>query len=93
MEVIYRVKSMDVRSMCITYDYYTCGDCKAYDRMFSKCHKAKTPEDIYLIAVDIWEHSDQETFMDECGEYSEKECIRMIANQIMNDCSFAEIKF
>ena len=93
MRVTYRVKSISVRKMCIDYDYYTCGDCKAYDNMFSMCYEARTPEAIFNIAEDIWNHSDRDSLMDEWGEDDEAECVRMIANQIINDCSWADLRF
>lgn len=51
----------DVRAMCIKYDFYTCGDCEAYDHMLSDlCRGDMTSDRIIEIAEDIVEHSDPE---------------------------------
>lgn len=55
--------AMDVRSMCIRENFYTCGDCTAYMKMldYVEEHK-KDPEDmdIYLVANDILNHTSRE---------------------------------
>ena len=56
------INSVKVRGVCIRCDWYTAGDCEAYDNMFSfirKLHNVST-DDIKTIATDIKEHSDTE---------------------------------
>lgn len=56
----------DVRQMCITHEYYTKGDCAAYERMFKLFERPFShggnisPERLMYIAEDIKVHSDTE---------------------------------
>ena len=55
--------SDDVRSMCIRHDFYTCGDCEEYDMMLHYVQMlpdGPTERNLYLVALDIWNHSDEE---------------------------------
>ena len=55
--------SDDVRTMCIRRNFYTCGDCEDYDMMLHYVRMlpdGPTTRNLYLIALDIWEHSDEE---------------------------------
>ena len=62
-----KIKSFDnwsintVRQVCIDNDLYTKGDVKAYDNMLD-CVDASYPtdENIYIVAKDIAEHSDNQ---------------------------------
>lgn len=59
-----RFWSMDkVRTVCINWNLYTCGDCKAYSHMLFDlvANLDPTPENIYIVAKDITEHSDDQT--------------------------------
>lgn len=49
-----------VRSMCIHYDYYTCGDNEAYSKMFEMCGEITEPQQVIKIAEDIKSHSHTE---------------------------------
>lgn len=52
-----------LRSVCIKNNWYTCGTCKEYDRLFDRlydccgCEDHLTTEKLVEIAEDIWEHS------------------------------------
>ena len=57
----------DVRQVCIENNYYTRGDCKAYEEMFSMLdYRSKVSDSnissgrLYDIAEDIKDHSDTE---------------------------------
>lgn len=51
-----------VRAACIKHGLYTAGDCKAYDRMLNQVELlSPNTENIYTIAEDIVEHSDEQT--------------------------------
>ena len=45
-----------VREVCIRHQYYTKGDCLAYESMFEMCGYV-TPDSLENIAKDIKEHS------------------------------------
>ena len=49
----------DVRNVCIKYDWYTKGDCRAYDKMLTTVRETEpTTENLYKVARDIMEHSE-----------------------------------
>ena len=75
-----------VREMCISHRYYTRGDCEAYERMFDKVRKANAdnPEDVYAVALDIYEHSTLRP--DEC--WTENELIAGIMYGLYNECGY-----
>lgn len=54
------ISMYDVRKACITYDWYTCGDCEEYDKMLNYVNNidVATLDEIETIATDIKEHSD-----------------------------------
>lgn len=54
-----RLSPADVRILCIQNELYTCSDNEAYDNMLTQCHKLTScsPEELYLIAKDILDHS------------------------------------
>lgn len=54
-----KLSPADVRIVCIQNDLYTRGDNEAYDNMLSQCREltACSPEELYLIAKDILDHS------------------------------------
>ena len=60
MKFEHRLRADKVRQMCINYDYYTCGDCRAYENMFNMFMNEKdvTPELLMKVAEDIKLHSD-----------------------------------
>lgn len=52
-----------VRKCCITNNLYTCGTVRQYDHMFQMVMAKENPEliDIYNVAKDITEHSEDQT--------------------------------
>ena len=55
------LRTADVRQLCIRNDYYTCGDCRAYENMFNMFYaKSVTPALLRKVANDIKSHSDTE---------------------------------
>ena len=61
------LRQEDVRQVCIEKDYYTRGDCKSYEEMFSMLdYRSKVSDSnissgrLYDIAEDIKDHSDTE---------------------------------
>ena len=60
--------SDDVRRMCIKHDFYTCGDNEEYSAMLRYVDEHEpTTENLYIIAVDIYEHS----ALDDFGQYGD----------------------
>ena len=52
----------DVRRTCIEQNWYTCGDCEAYEKMLDMVeHTTPTTENIYRVAKDICDHSEYQT--------------------------------
>ena len=50
-----------VRQACIKHDFYTCGDDDDYSAMLDQVRDLRpTTANIYLIAKDIFDHSDTE---------------------------------
>ena len=53
-----------LRSVCINNNWYTCGTCEQYDRLFrrlydeNRCPQNMTTEKLAEVAEDIMEHSD-----------------------------------
>ena len=55
------LSAMKVRSMCIDNEYYTAGDCRAYENMFDMfMGKEVTPALLRKVAKDIKAHSHTE---------------------------------
>lgn len=53
-----------VRQTCIENDLYTGGDCEEYERMLDSVNQLRdnpSPENLYVIAKDIQEHSKEQT--------------------------------
>ena len=59
--------SSKVREMCIRYQYYTHGDCEAYDKMlrFADNLNVENLEGVKEVAIDIYHHSSLRD-MDDC---------------------------
>lgn len=50
-----------VRETCIRGQFYTCGTCKDYEAMLQFVEENEpTTENLFTVAVDIWNHSDSE---------------------------------
>lgn len=76
--------SNKVRNMCITYRYYTCGDCASYDRMLTKADDmdADDLDSVLTIAEDIYYHS---TLKDDL-EYPKQDCLEGIMHMLLAEC-------
>lgn len=79
----------NVRQMCIRGQFYTQGDCEDYEHMLSKVTRAEEFTDELLIetAIDIFNHSDIDRLMDECGA-DEHEVLDGIVHNLLNDCVY-----
>ena len=57
------MSACDLRGLCIRHNWYTCGTCEEYDRLFDRlydsdgCPVHLTTEKLAEIAADIMEHS------------------------------------
>lgn len=60
MKELRTISMSDVRKACIKNNWYTNGDCEAYDSMLSFVNGLKyaSTDDLETIATDIKEHSD-----------------------------------
>lgn len=57
-----------VRSVCIDRNYYTCGDCAAYEKMLDFVREnGYSLDGLYHVAKDIAKHSDLTTYGYEKG--------------------------
>ena len=78
--------SSKVREMCIRYDYYTCGDCRAYERMLANARDIDPDTDIEgykQIAIDIHDHST----MQYDDEWPTKDKIEGIIFGLLTECT------
>ena len=58
----------DIRQVCIANNLYTCGTNEEYANMFHRAEKIEpTPENLYIIAKDIAEHSEANTISNIMG--------------------------
>ena len=86
--------SSKVREMCIRYNYYTRGDCRAYDKMLASADNldANDLEAVKQIAVDIIDHSNM-TSEDTCSAYDYfcndgyKEDIEGVMYGLLSECT------
>ena len=52
----------DVYTVCVRNGLYTCGDNEEYDAMLNSIDELEpTPENIYQVAKDIYDHSKNQT--------------------------------
>ncbi len=91
MRLVRIISSDDVRSMCIRYDFYTCGDCKDYMHMLNDLcggsHRREVSDlDIEMVARDIVSHSCKERFVDIADDTSFTTCLKTVICLIANDC-------
>lgn len=78
---IHVLSSTKVRQFCIDNDYYTCGDCKAYENMFNMFYgKHVTPALLTRVAKDIKDHSHTEDTAEEIKTY----LTRLLRVEIVN---------
>lgn len=68
MEVttVRRIDREIVRRVCIEHDYYTHGDCRAYDALLDSIPSEIDDKEFIRIAKDIYDHSDIDKI---CGSY------------------------
>lgn len=85
MRVVAWVNSNKVREMCIRYDYYTRGDCRAYEKMLKAADETSIEdhEGLKKIAVDIYDHSK----MQDDVENSKKDYVEGIIYDILKSCT------
>ena len=79
-----------IRETCIDYNFYTRGDCEAYERMFDLAREADAdkPEDMYRVAKDIYDHSNLR--LDE--EYTENQLVAGIMFNLYNECTYTLVE-
>ena len=60
MKELRKISMSDVRKQCIEHNWYTNGDCEAYDNMLTFVNSLEyaSTDDLETIATDIKEHSD-----------------------------------
>lgn len=88
---IKEVKKMDtskVRNMCIRCNWYTAGNNADYENMFSMCNDNITPEKLYEIAKDIYEHTNVDKAKEGCS--SDYDDLDNISDMMiyLNDCTY-----
>lgn len=90
MRRIKELKSWDsygIRDFCIRHEFYTCGDCKAYEKMLAFVDaKEPTTANLYKVAIDIMDHTDMSRLDTEGMEVTDfmylinKECVLTFFN-------------
>lgn len=72
-----------VRQICIDRELYTCGTNSEYDQMLSRCKEDMSDPDYFLMAEDIYNHSDLDRL---CNQYGcdEEEILRSILSDLIN---------
>lgn len=81
----------DVRSLCIRNEWYEYGDCQDYmDMLHIVEHNKPTINNLYKVALDIYEHS----YMSRNTDYSLEENLENIMFQLEEDTvhTFFEIE-
>lgn len=82
-----KLNSMDVRQLCIRNEYFTCGDCLEYEKLFQMCDEYdETVESLKKIAEHIINNSAQDKF-DPFEEYSDRVCGVMF--DLIKYCSYS----
>lgn len=88
MKIKFKPHVLELRQYCIDYDYYTCGDNRAYAAMFDKFETARSASGLEellkildTVAADIMDHSDPDNWIF-YNEY--KETKREIISDILN---------
>lgn len=81
-----------VRSLCITNNFYTRGDCEAYEKMFGMCRKyTGNVDDLAHIAWDIVDHSDSEE-LDDYGFDTVYEIVAWVMSEIAKNCIYTSYR-
>ena len=70
-KIVKVLRAEDVREMCIRHNYYTAGDCKAYQNMFDMLTgEEDIPDEVVeKIATDIKEHSRTDDTIEDIMSY------------------------
>lgn len=86
------VDSNKVYQMCNKYQYYTSGDCRAYDRMLANARDvdADNLEEVLQIAIDIVDHTGRFGEDDNAYEYfvstRYKDDVEGVMHAILTEC-------
>lgn len=83
------IDGIKVRNMCIKYQFYTCGDYKAYDHLLSDLcgySRVVTENEIEEIAFDIVDHSAPRVFEMITGDTRKTNCIKEVIYLLANEC-------
>lgn len=80
MKIMTKVSISDLRKVCIKNNYYTAGDCKAYDAMLTMFDEVDG-EKIEILAKDIKEHSHTD------------DTVLEIAAEILHDATYRYITY
>lgn len=84
-----RLDDSKVRAMCTRCNWYTAGTNQDYGNMFKMCNADNiTPEQLYNIAKDIYEHTNVSNAKEGC--YTDQTDDDNILNMMiyLNDCSY-----
>lgn len=81
------IHSEDVRQMCISNQFYTRGDCKAYDELL-EVDGIVTDKKLMWMANDIFEHSDVDRLLDEYDTTDEKDILTIIFTGLLDICLY-----
>lgn len=90
MTVHFMIDGSDIRRKCVDHNFYTCGDNEDYTKMFNAVElanevnerKGLTVDDIYIIAQDIAQHSDNEVLEERYGIDTDDQ-VRGIVNDLI----------
>ena len=69
VKVVRYLSASNVRQVCIDHNYYTCGDCDAYQKLLNNVMMLDgvTDEDLLKITENIYNHSNIDKMMMEYG--------------------------
>lgn len=88
----YTINSLEIRDLCIKYNFYTRGYNSEYAAMLGFCDEVSNSTEsisledaMYTIAIDIMKHSDISSF------YSDKEAINFILTNVVGRALNVEI--
>ena len=86
MKVMRWLDREKIREMCIRYNHYTRGDCRAYDKMLAMARNADADnlELVKKIAIDIYDHSN----MNSDGMFNKVDLIEGIMYGLLTECTY-----
>lgn len=83
-QVLFCLVDYRVQELCIAEQWYTRGDCRAYDHLFELVRAgSRTLEEVIEVAQDIFEHSDVERIEQDTGLGGD-DVLTMIAEELIN---------